>query len=69
VVNGSHVEHWLNGSLIVSYELCSDEWNRLLAESKFNDHPRYARARRGAIGIQDHGDWIAFRVIRVRAIK
>jgi hypothetical protein len=68
LVNGSHVEHWLNGSLIVSYELWSDEWNRLLAESKFKDHPRYARARRGSIGVQDHGDWIAFREIRLREL-
>jgi hypothetical protein len=68
LVNGSHVEHWLNGSLIVSYELWSDEWNRLLAQSKFKDHPRYARARRGSIGIQDHGDWIAFREIRLREL-
>jgi 3-keto-disaccharide hydrolase len=69
VVNGAHVEHWLNGSLIVAYELWSDEWNRLLAQSKFKDSPRYARARRGRIGIQDHGDTIAFRDIRIRELK
>src|SRR5262249_16474083 len=66
LVNGSHIEHWLNGSLIVSYDLFSDEWNRLLGESKFKDHPRYARARRGGIGIQDHGDWIPFPQIPLR---
>ena len=68
LVNGSHVEHWLNGVLIVAYELWTPEWERLVAESKFKDHPRYARARRGRIGIQDHGDWIAFRSIRIREI-
>ncbi len=66
VVNGSHVEHWLNGVEIVSYELWTDEWNKLVAQSKFQGHPRYARASRGRIGIQDHGDWIAFRSLRIR---
>jgi hypothetical protein len=46
--------------------LWSDAWTRLVAVSKFKDHPRYARAKSGAIGIQDHGDRIAFRTIRVR---
>jgi hypothetical protein len=55
VVNGSHVEHWLNGALV--------------AKTKFKDHPEYARARRGHIGIQDHGDWAAFRNIRIREIR
>ena len=69
VVHGSHVEHWLNGELIVKYELWTDEWKALVAKSKFKDHPEYARARRGHIGIQDHGDWAAFRNIQVREIK
>lgn len=69
LADGAHVEHWLNGQQIVAYELWSDEWNQLLAKSKFKDHPRYARARRGRIGIQDHGDWIAFRSIRIRELK
>ena len=68
VVNRAHVEHWLNGVLIVAYDLWTDEWTRLVAKSKFKDHPRYARARRGRIGIQDHGDWIAFRSIGVREL-
>ncbi|HYT66336.1 MAG TPA: DUF1080 domain-containing protein [Vicinamibacterales bacterium] len=68
VVDGSHVEHWLNGALIVKYELWTDEWKRLVAASKFKDHPRYAQARRGHIGIQDHGDWAAFRNIRIREL-
>jgi hypothetical protein len=69
LVNGSHVEHWLNGVLIVSYDLWTDGWSKLVAASKFADHPRYARARRGRIGIQDHGDWVAFRSIRIREIQ
>jgi hypothetical protein len=69
VVNGAHVEHWLNGQLIVAYDLWTDEWKQMVARSKFKDHPHYAAATRGAIGIQDHGDWIAFRTVRVREYK
>lgn len=69
LVHGSHVEHWLNGTLIVKYELWTDEWKALVARSKFKDYPQYARARRGHIGIQDHGDWAAFRDIRIREIR
>ena len=68
LVNGSHVEHWLNGQLIVSYDLWTDEWTRLVAVSKFKDHPHYARARKGRIGLQDHGDAASFRNIRIREL-
>ena len=39
-----------------------------VAKSKFKDYPQYARARRGHIGIQDHGDWAAFRNIQIREL-
>jgi hypothetical protein len=68
LVDGAHVEHWLNGKQIVVYDLWTDEWNKLVAVSKFKDHPRYARAKSGRIGIQDHGDPAAFRSIRIREL-
>jgi hypothetical protein len=69
LVDGSHVEHWLNGVAIVKYDLWTDEWKALVAKSKFKDHPRYAQARKGHIGIQDHGDQAAFRNIRIRPLR
>jgi hypothetical protein len=69
LVNGNHVEHWLNGVTIVEYELGSAEWERLVKASKFGVHPRYGRARSGHIGLQDHGDEVAFRNIKIRALK
>jgi hypothetical protein len=69
VVNGAHVEHWLNGKKVVEYELWSGDWEKLVAASKFKDHPRYARARTGRIGLQDHGDWVAYRNIRIRELR
>jgi hypothetical protein len=68
IVHGGHVEHWLNGVQIVSYDLWTPEWQALVAQSKFKDHPQYARGRRGHIGIQDHGDWAAFRNIQIREL-
>jgi hypothetical protein len=68
LVRGSHVEHWLNGVKVVEYELWSDDWERRVKASKFKDFPRYGRARSGYIGLQDHGDRVAFRNIKVRAV-
>jgi len=66
LVKGSHVEHWMNGVKVVEYELWSDDWERRVRASKFKDFPRYARARRGHIGLQDHGDPVAFRNMKIR---
>jgi hypothetical protein len=66
LVRGAHVEHWLNGLKVVEYELWSPDWERLVRASKFKDYPNYARARRGHIGLQDHGDTVAFRNIKIR---
>jgi hypothetical protein len=66
VVNGSHVEHWLNGVKLLEYELGSEEWSQSVANSKFKDMPEYGKARRGHIALQDHGDWVAFRNISIR---
>lgn len=68
VVDGTHVEHWLNGQLTVEYELFSPEWEALVAESKFAPYPAYARAMTGRIGIQDHGHEIRYRNIKIRPL-
>ncbi|MEW5915105.1 MAG: DUF1080 domain-containing protein [Gemmatimonadota bacterium] len=67
VVRGAHVEHWLNGRKVVEYELWSPEWEALVKASKFAQWPRYGRAKRGHIALQDHGDWVAYRNIRIRS--
>jgi hypothetical protein len=66
VVRDGHVEHWLNGQLIVEYELGSEDWARRVAESKFTEWPTYGQVRRGHIGLQDHGDPVWFRNIKIR---
>lgn len=68
VVDGTRVEHWLNGQRIVEYELASEDWERRVLASKFKDWPRYGRAEEGHIGLQDHGDWVAYRNVKVRPL-
>ncbi len=68
LVNGNHVEHWLNGQKLFEYELGSADWNERLAKSKFATMPLYGRASEGHIGLQDHGDKVEFRNIRIRVV-
>jgi hypothetical protein len=68
VVNGAHVEHWLNGFKVVEYELWSPDWERRIRESKFNVAAGYGRSKRGHIALQDHGDWVAYRNIRLKEL-
>ena len=68
IVDGQHVEHWLNGVKTVEYEIGSPEWEALVAKSKFSEYPAYGRTARGPIGLQDHGHLVKFRNIKIRPI-
>jgi len=68
VVDGAHVEHWLNGVKVVEYELWSPDWEARVAASKFAQWPGYGRARSGHIALQDHGDRVAYRDIKIRTL-
>lgn len=68
VARGDTVEHWLNGTKIVEYIAGSPEWQQLVAASKFREWPNYGKARRGHIGLQDHGDVVEFRAMRIREL-
>ena len=69
VVKGNHVEHWLNGTKVVEYEFGSPAWTKMVAESKFKAWPIYGKAARGHIVLQDHGDLVEFRNIRIKELK
>lgn len=69
LVRGSHVAHWLNGRKIVEYELGSEEWARLVSDTKFAEWPEYGRNAVGHIGLQDHGAPVWYRNIRIRTIE
>ena len=61
VASGSHVEHWLNGKKVASYDVGSADWNAAIKASKFNPEkfPSFGKAPKGYLGIQgDHpGRW------------
>ena len=65
-VIGKQVTHWLNHQQIVSYELGSEDWQQRVAKSKFAKWSKYGSLSRGHIGLQDHGDRVAFRNIQIR---
>ena len=68
IVNGNQAEHWLNGKKVVEYELGSTEWKDRVAKSKFNSMPLYGKSSEGYIGLQDHGDRVEFRNIRIKVL-
>ena len=68
IVNNPHVEHWLNGKKVVEYELWSDDWKARKAAGKWADAPHYGEAKKGHIGLQDHGGLTMFRNIKIREL-
>lgn len=68
IVNGAHVEHWMNGVKLLEYELWSDDWAERVKASKFNKMPQYGRTKRGHIVLQDHGNLVWFRNIRIKSL-
>jgi hypothetical protein len=69
IVKGNHVEHWLNGEKIVEYEILSEDWLKRYALSKFKTHPKYGRTPKAHIALQEHGDAVEFRNIKIREME
>lgn len=68
VMDDGRVEHWLNGQLVVSYELESEDWKKRVRESKFQNRPAYGVQPVGHIVFQDHGHEVKFRNVRIRTL-
>jgi hypothetical protein len=68
VVKDGHVQHWLNGVKVVEYEIGSETWQKQVQASKFAQLPGYAQTPRGHIALQDHGDRVWFRNVRIREL-
>jgi len=69
IVNGNKVQHWLNGQMTVEYERRNDKWRELVATSKFKTSPGFGEVKEGRILLQDHGNVVAFKNIKIREIK
>ncbi len=69
VVNGNKVQHWLNGQMTVEYERGNDAWRELVKTSKFKDSPGFGEVQEGRILLQDHGNYVSYKNIKIRKIK
>lgn len=69
VLRGNHGEHWLNGVKVVEFDLGTPRLDSLLERSKYKPIPGFAERRPGHIVLQDHGDAVYFRRIKIRELN
>jgi hypothetical protein len=72
LAKGNHVEHWLNGKMVASYDVGTADWSAAVKASKFNleKYPNFGKAPRGYLGIQgDHPGTLELRNIRIRELQ
>jgi hypothetical protein len=59
----------LNGQMTVEYERGNDKWKELVATSKYKSSPGFGEVREGRILLQDHGNLVSYKNIKIREIK
>ena len=69
VSNNGKMEFWLNGTKVVDFTMHTPEWDKMIAESKFKTMPGFGKALKGHIALQDHGDAVWYRNIKIRELK
>ena len=68
VVRGNHIEHWLNNIKVVDYERSTQIYRALVAKSKYHIWPNFGEAEQGNILLQDHGNEVHFRSIKLKPL-
>jgi cytochrome c len=66
IIKNGQVEHWLNGRMVVSFPIHDSSWKRMIANSKFKSMPFFGTGRKGHIALQDHGDKVWYRNIKIK---
>ncbi len=69
ISNKGNYEFWLNGYRVVSFEMHTPEWDELVSKSKFKDMPAFGKAKKGRIALQDHGNQVWYRNIKIKELK
>ncbi len=69
VVRGNHVEHWLNGVKLLEYERNNQEWNALVAYSKYKNWPNFGNLTDANILLQDHGNEVWFKNVKILELQ
>ena len=68
IINDGYVEHWLNGHKVVEFQMFDNNWTNMIANSKFKDMPGFGKSKKGHISLQDHGDRVWYRNIKIREL-
>ena len=68
IVDHGKIQHWLNGMMVAQYEIGSPDFKARVAKSKFTRWPQFATGKTGGIALQNHGDDVAFKNIKIRPL-
>lgn len=69
VITPEKCEHYMNGVKYVEYVKGSDDWNERVAKSKFGKMPNFGKPTKGHIALQDHGNEVSYRNIKIRDLS
>jgi hypothetical protein len=67
-INTGQTEFFLNDQKVVEFMMFDQSWKERIAKSKFKDMPGFGKSQKGHIALQDHGDAVAFRDIKIRML-